>query len=52
MQPDNTMIQRPKCQRCNEGDALIMWGPLMVCGKCALELNEKKKAQEMAFIME
>ena len=52
MKPDNTIIEKPQCGRCNEGDAIIMWGPMWVCGKCALELNEKKIKQDMIFIME
>ncbi len=52
MKQDNTMIERPKCARCNENDAIIMWGSVWVCGKCAMELAEKKRNQDMAFIME
>ena len=58
----DNQIDFPVCQRCgsknDKGEvvrtlrAMLLWGPVPVCGSCAIKLREKDLANQRRFVLE
>lgn len=45
----NEIKERPNCQVCNNEPALIMYGTRLVCGRCAVKLDEANQTFQEKF---